>query len=583
MDYRALYTNWLQSNVLSDGEKNELITIKDDDNEIKERFSVSLAFGTAGMRGVLGMGTNRMNRFVVARATRGLSEYIKGLGGEAMKRGVVIAYDTRNFSTEFAIICAEVLNGYNIKSYLFESVRPVPVCSFAVRHYNAVAGIMITASHNPKIYNGYKVYGSDGAQMSPEDTDVVVNYIEKQDNFFLPVKDLGLDVKNIAGKDGSKIENVEIIGKSLDEQYFKAISTRMLSPDEVRIAKDKIKIVYTPIHGSGYMPVTTILKRMEMPVVTVPEQVAPDGDFPTVKVPNPENADALSLAVKLAEEIGSNVVIGTDPDCDRMGVAVRDDSGKFILLNGNQTGVLLLDYILRRNAQKGTLPVNAAVVRTIVTTRLADKVAESYGAKVFSVLTGFKFIGEKIKEWEQSGEYSYMFGFEESYGSLSGTHARDKDAVVAAMLFAEMACYEAANGSTVYDRLQSIYKQFGYYNEQAFSFTFAGLDGMKKMADIMDYIRTLKPVRIGGDEVEYISDYSSGRVVAADGRVSETGLPKTNAVFFGLKNNGWVCVRPSGTEPKLKVYLAAAEKDKVAAAEKIDDYKGEVKSLFGLR
>ncbi len=589
MDYKDIYNEWLASSVLTTDEKQELIGIKDDDNEIKERFAVSLAFGTAGMRGVLGMGTNRMNGYTVARATSGLAQYVTERGAKDMARGVVISYDTRKYSTEFAIICAKVLNSYGIRAYLFEDVRPVPVCSFAVRYYGAVAGIMITASHNPKIYNGYKVYGEDGAQMSPEDTAVVVKYIEGQKDYFTPYGpkyatngELPFTPANVRGNDGDTYQNVQIIGKALDEAYFAEISKLQLSADAVAATKDKIKIVYTPIHGSGYMPVTTILKRMEIPVVTVAEQEKANSEFPTVRVPNPEEADALTLAVRLADSIGASVVIGTDPDCDRMGVAVRDDKGEFVLLNGNQTGVLLMDYILSRNAQNGTLPSNSAVVKTIVTTKLANRVAAKYGTTTFDVLTGFKYIGEKIKEWEISGEHTFMFGFEESYGCLSGTHARDKDAVVASMLFAEMTCYLANNGSSVYRRLQEIYNEFGYFIEKAFSFVFPGLDGMDKMAEMMDYIRSLRPEVIGGQKVLYVSDYNTGVTYYADGSEEKITLPRTNAVFVGLENDGWLCVRPSGTEPKLKIYLAAAANSAEEATATVHDMKQDATALYRL-
>lgn len=582
MDYRDIYNEWLNSDALTDCEKKELTDIKNDDNAIKERFAAALAFGTAGMRGILGAGTNRMNVHTVARATFGLAEYIKERGPKDMERGVVISYDTRHMSPEFAIVCAEVLNDCGITAYIFENVRPVPFCSFAVRRLNAVAGIMITASHNPKIYNGYKVYGEDGAQMSPEDTAVVVKHIESLDAYFKPYKKTGLAPEDIKNKDGANFQKVKVIGKTLDEEYFEAVQKLMLSPEAVAYAKNKIKIVYTPIHGSGCMPVTEMLKRMDIPFVTVPEQVIPDPDFPTVRVPNPEESDALTMAVALADKIGGNVVIGTDPDCDRMGVAVRDNDGKLVLLNGNQTGVLLMDYILSRNYQKGTLPSNSAVVKTIVTTKLADKVAETYNTAVFDVLTGFKYIGEKIKEWEATGEYTYMFGFEESYGSLCGTHARDKDAVVASMLFAEMACYLESSGSSVFNRLCGLYAKYGYYLERAFSFAFNGLDGMEKMAALMSRVTALRPTSVAGDKVLYISDYNAGVTYFSDGGTDEITLPKTNAVYYGLENDGWLCIRPSGTEPKLKIYLAAAESSRACAESKLDLIKSEIIKLFNL-
>lgn len=582
MDYKDIYKQWLTSDAITPDEKAELALISDDLNAQKERFGAELEFGTAGMRGVLGMGVNRMNVYTVARATRGLAHYIIGRGEDAMRRGVVISYDTRKFSTEFAIISAEVLNSFGIKSYLFENVRPVPVCSFTIRHLNAVAGIMITASHNPKIYNGYKVYGEDGAQMSPEDTAVVVKYIEEEKDYFAPFDKIGLTERDVRNADGKTYENVQIIGKTVDECYFKAIEKLMLSEDAVKAGRDKMKIVYTPIHGSGFMPVTTMLERMGMPVVTVPEQVKPDPEFSTVRVPNPEEADALSMAVALAKKVNASVVIGTDPDCDRIGVAVKDDKGEFVLLNGNQTGVLIMDYILRRNRDKGTLPKNSAVVKTIVTTRLANVVAKDYGTTVFDVLTGFKFIGEKIKEWEQTHEYTFMFGFEESYGCLSGTHARDKDAVVASMLFAELACYEENEGSSVYERLQKIYKEYGYFLERAFSFGFTGIDAMDKMNKIMDDIRKSGVSSVNGKKVLATSDYLSGVTTNCDGTKEKITLPKSNVLLYTLENDCWMCVRPSGTEPKLKIYLATKACSFDVAEKDLAQMKDDVVKKFNL-
>lgn len=582
MDYRDIYKNWLASVALTADEKAELSAISDDLSAQKDRFGAELEFGTAGMRGVLGAGINRMNAYTVARATKGLARYIIGRGEDAMRRGVVVSYDTRRFSTEFAIVSAEVLNSFGIRVYLFENVRPVPVCSFAIRNLNAVAGIMITASHNPKIYNGYKVYGEDGAQMSPEDTAVVVKFIEEEKDYFAPYKKIGITESDIRNADGKTYENITVIGKSLDERYFAAIEKLMLSEDAVKAQRDKMKIVYTPIHGSGYMPVTTMLERMGMPVVTVPEQVNPDPDFSTVRVPNPEEADALSMAVALAKKVNAAVIIGTDPDCDRMGVAVRNDKGEFVLLNGNQTGVLIMDYILRRNRDKGTLPKNAAVVKTIVTTRLANVVAKDYGATVFDVLTGFKFIGEKIKEWEQTHEYTFMFGFEESYGCLSGTHARDKDAVVASMLFAELACFEENEGSSVYDRLQKIYKEYGYFLERAFSFGFTGIDAMDKMNKIMNDIRTSDISSVQGKKVLALSDYLTGVTTKCDGTKEKITLPKSNVLLYTLENDCWMCVRPSGTEPKLKIYLATKEDSFDSAEKDLAAMKDEVVKKFNL-
>ena len=570
MSYLDTYQNFLESPELTDEEKARLSELTEE--EKKEMFAIPLAFGTAGMRGVLDQGTNRMNRFTVRRATEGLANYIETLGEQAKQQGIVISYDTRRMSTEFAILAAKVLDAHNIKVFLFENVRPVPVCSFAIRHLNAIAGIMITASHNPKIYNGYKVYGEDGAQMSPEATAKVVEFIDKLDYFGIAEADVKLDKESIVGKDNLKVDaNVTIIGKSVDNAYFKEIQKLCLSPDAVKKAGKNIKIVYTPIHGSGYMPVTTILDIMNIPVTVVPEQAKPDTEFSTVKVPNPEESDALKMAIELADKIGSDICIGTDPDCDRMGVAIRNREGKFVLLNGNQIGALLCDYILLRHKQNGTLPANAAIVKTIVTTNLANEIASSYGVKTFDVLTGFKFIGEKIKEWEKTGEYTFMFGYEESYGYLSGTHARDKDAVVASMLFAEMACFYEAKGSSVFDRLMEIFDTFGYYIEKSVSIFYEGLDGMEKMSAIMDKARSTALEKIDEKKVLSTSDLLNQITVNADGSKEDTHLPKTNAIKWKLSDGDWVCVRPSGTEPKLKIYVAtkATSSDKAnALAEK---------------
>ena len=571
MDYQSSYTQWLTSDEVSAEDKARLASLSEE--EKKEAFYCPLQFGTAGMRGVLDVGTNRMNTFTVRRATKGLAEYIKTLGSEAMQRGVVISYDTRKYSSEFSIEVAKVLAKNGVNAYLFDTVHPVPMCSFAIRHLRAIAGVMITASHNPKIYNGYKVYGEDGAQMSPESTDKVVEFIDKTPYFGIEEENVVLTADNIKGLDNVEVApHITVIGKSVDESYFDTISKLSLSPDAVEKFGKNVKIVYTPIHGSGYIPVTTILKKMGITVNVVSEQALPDTEFSTVRVPNPEEADTLRLGVELADKIESDVVIGTDPDADRMGIAIRNDEGKFVLLNGNQSGVLLANYIFLRKKETGTMPKNGALVKTIVTTELARALATSYGVTTFDVLTGFKFIGEKIKEWEQSGEYTYLFGFEESYGSLVGTHARDKDAVVASMMFAEMVCYFDSVGKRVYDVLQDIYKHFGYYVEKARSITFGGLDGMQKMADIMAQIRSTRFDEIDGTKVLAQSDFVTRKKTYADGKVEDITLPKTNAFKIHLENGDWICVRPSGTEPKLKFYVATSKPTESAATAKAEAY-----------
>ena len=578
MDYNQAYSQWLQSDELTKEEKARLTSLSED--EKKEMFFCPLQFGTAGMRGVLDLGTNRMNVFTVKRATQGLARYVKTLGKEAMNRGVVISYDTRRYSSEFAIRVAKVLAHSGINAYLFNAVHPVPMCSFAIRHLGAIAGVMITASHNPKIYNGYKVYGEDGAQMSPESTDKVVEFIDKTPYFGIKEAQVDLTADNIKGLDNVKVHpHITVIGDSVDNAYFDTISKLSLSPEAVEKFGKNVKIVYTPVHGSGYVPVTRILSRMGITVNVVKEQAWPDTEFSTVRVPNPEEADTLRLGVELADKIGSDVVIGTDPDADRMGIAIRNDDGKFVLLNGNQIGVLLANYIFLRKKETSTMPSNGALVKTIVTTELARALATSYGVTTFDVLTGFKFIGEKIKEWEQSGEYTYLFGFEESYGSLVGTHARDKDAVVASMMFAEMVCYFDSVGKRVYDVLQDIYNQFGYYVEKARSIAFGGLDGMQKMADIMTQIRSSSFTEIAGTKVLAQSDFVTRKKTYADGKIEDIELPKTNAFKLHLENGDWICVRPSGTEPKLKFYVATSAPTESASEKKAESYLAYMENL----
>ena len=556
MDFVTNYKTWIEK--CDAKEREELLALEGDEKEIKERFTLPLAFGTAGMRGTIALGISNMNVYTVARATKGLADYVNGLGAAEAERGVVVSYDTRRMSFEFALITARVLAANKIKVRLFEDVRPVPMCSYAVRHTGAIAGVMITASHNPKEYNGYKVYGEDGAQMSPEATEVVVGFIEKTDYFGIELADVKTTERaEIKGKDNFALNDyITVIGKSLDEDYYAEISKLSLSPEAVRAEGAKIKLVYSPIHGSGYVPVTTMLARMGIKAEVVEEQKNPDTEFSTVVMPNPEQPDALALGIKLADKISADVVIGTDPDCDRMGVAIRDDKGVFTLLTGNQIGALLLDYILLRHKERGDLPANGAVVKTIVTTNLADKIAKSYGMTVYDVLTGFKFIGEKIKEWEQNGKHTFMFGYEESYGYLSGTHARDKDAVVASMLFSEMVCYYQYKGKKLYDRLQEIFSTYGYFAETSKSFAFKGLDGMQKMADIMEKARNEYFDEFAGIKTVSKLDFKKRVETFADGRTAEITLPQTNVIKYTLGNDEWVCIRPSGTEPKLKVYVS---------------------------
>ncbi|MDD3946404.1 MAG: phospho-sugar mutase [Clostridia bacterium] len=573
-----VYNTWLKG--VNEAERAELEALAGNEKEIAERFSRELDFGTAGMRGEVGLGTYRMNVYTVRRATAGLALYICSLGEDAKARGVVISYDTRRFSKEFSLAAAEVLSYYGVKGYLFEGVRPVPMCSYAVRYYKAAAGIMITASHNPKEYNGYKVYGEDGAQMAPEATAEVVKYIKEFTDYFAVPSDK-ITQTDIEGKDGCSLNTfITVIGKTVDEAYYKEVLKLSLSPNLVAKYGKDIKLVYTPVHGTGYIPVTTVFERLGINASVVEEQALPDTEFNTVQVPNPENAATLKLGMALGDKIGADVVLATDPDCDRLGVAVRNPQGNFVLLTGNQIGILLLDYIITGKQQLGTLSANAAIVKTIVTSTLADRLAQSKGITVFNVLTGFKYIGEKIKQWEESGEYEYLFGFEESYGSLAGTHARDKDAVVASMLFAEMLLYHEANGGSVYGRLMQLFQEFGYYTECNSSTEYKGLGGMEYMAGVMARQRTVSLSEIAGYKVMYTADYLTGTIKHLDGKMEATVLPSTDAIYYGLEDGQFVCIRPSGTEPKLKIYVLVFDTDSVRSQAKATAIMESVKGML---
>lgn len=552
--YKDLYHEWLSSDKLTPNEKHELELIKDNEEEIEYRFGKNLEFGTAGMRGIIGMGTNMMNVYTVKRASQGLAEYIKKRGSLAKMRGVAIAFDTRKFSREFAAAAAVVLASNKIKVYLFERVHPVPMLSFAVRDLNCVAGIMITASHNPKEYNGYKVYGEDGAQMSPEATAKVVEFI---DGIKSPLSDEILYSKK-------SVKYVKFIGKRIDKHYYDRITKLVLSTEETKEVGKDIKLVYTPVHGSGFIPVTTILKKLGIKASVVSEQESEDPAFSTVEVPNPEYKETLSLAISQANAEGADVVFGTDPDCDRLGVAIRNDKGEFTALSGNETGVLLLDYILGRLKDKGELGKKCFVVKSFVSTSLAKLIADDYNVEMMEVPVGFKFIGEKIKQYDDTGKRRFVFGFEESCGYLRGTHARDKDAVVASMLFAEMVCYYTAHGIKVYDRLQEIYHKYGYVCDRSVSTVYSGLNAMKDMNAVVDMMKQKDINEVAGVKVVAKRDYSSLKRTEGD-NVTDINSSPVNAVYYELDGGGFICVRPSGTEPKLKVYYSVNGKNKSEA------------------
>ena len=561
MDYKAEFEKWLKAPALNEEGRRELESVKGDEKAVEYRFGAELEFGTAGMRGIIGYGTNMMNVYTVRRATQGLSEYIKTLGAAAMKRGVVISYDTRRKSDEFAKAAAGVLAANGIVAYLFADVHPVPMLSYAVRKLGTVAGIMITASHNPKEYNGYKVYGEDGAQMSPEATEVVVGYIEKITDYF-------------SVKEAERSPLVKKVPASVDKSYYKKLTKLTLSPDAVKKVGKTLKLVYTPVHGSGYVPVTTILKKLKINVTVVPEQVKKDTEFSTVEVPNPEFKETLSMGIALAQKIDADVVFGTDPDSDRLGVAVKDDKGEFVALSGNQVGILLLNYILTRLKEDGKLPANGVVVKSFVTTGMAKAICDDFGVELVDVPVGFKFIGEKIKEYEADHSHTFIFGFEESCGYLRGTEgSRDKDAVVASMLCAEMVCYYTSKKQSVYGILADIYARYGYVLDRNISIKYSGLDAMKEMNAVVDSLKTKKAEKFDIYNVVAVRDYSSSVRRLADGTEETMNIPQTNAVYYELENGSFICVRPSGTEPKLKIYYSVRAKDEESAEKAFEKMK----------
>ena len=553
--YKEIYKKWLDNECLSEKERKELVEIENDDKEIEYRFGKDLEFGTAGMRGIIGLGTNMMNVYTVKRATQGLAEYIKTLGDEAKNSGVVISYDTRRMSYEFAYSSALVLASNGIKTYLFRDVHPVPMLSYAVREMKTTAGIMITASHNPKEYNGYKVYGADGAQMSPEATAKVVKFINE-------IGDCTSD-KILFNKKAEK--QIKLVPKSLDRKYYKTIIKLSLAKKEIKKVGKTIKLVYTPVHGSGFIPVTTILKKMGINATLVPEQTVKDTEFSTVKVPNPEIKETLTLGIKMADFKNADVVFGTDPDCDRLGVAVRDEFGEFTALSGNQAGILLLDYVLNKLAEEGKLTDKGFVVKSFVTTGMAKLIADDYGVELIETSVGFKFIGEKIKQLDDSGKRTFIFGFEESCGYLRGTHCRDKDAVVASMLFAEMVCYYTYHGKGVYQRLQELYQKYGFVFDTNVSVQYSGLSAMQEMNAVVDKMKGVLPEKIGDYPVVAVRDYSKLERKLINGQTEKIDCSKTNAVYYELSGGGFVCIRPSGTEPKLKVYYSLRAENQESA------------------
>ena len=580
MSFKETYASWLNDERLSPEAKAELESVQENIEDIEYRFGAELEFGTAGMRGIIGYGTNMMNVYTVKRATQGLAEFIKTKGEEAMKRGVAISYDTRLKSDEFATAAAEVLAANGINAYKFNDVHPVPMLSFAVRTLNAFAGIMVTASHNPKQWNALKLLNErgeflndaeDGAQMSPDDTAVVVEFIKKITDYLGTPAPTAEQAK----------KHIKPVPSKVDKKYYKELKKLTISKKAIKACGKNLKLVYTPVHGSGYIPVTTILKKIGINATVVPEQIKKDTEFSTVEVPNPEFKETLALGIKLAQKIDATVVFGTDPDSDRLGVAVKNKEGEFEALSGNQVGILLLDYVLTRLKEDGNLPANAAVVKSFVTTGMARPICQKYGVTLFEVPVGFKFIGEKIKEWEKDGSHTFVFGFEESCGYLRGTHARDKDAVVASMLCAEMVCYYEYVGKAVYQRLQEIYSEYGYVLDCNVSIPFKGLNAMKDMNAVVDGLKEKPATEFDIYKVSTVRDYSKNiKTDVETGATSEIGSPLTNCVYYELENGSFICVRPSGTEPKLKIYFSVKANNKTDAEAALEKMQAAVKKLL---
>lgn len=548
MSYKAEYQFWLEDAYFDVQTKEELKAIANDEKEIEDRFYKELEFGTGGLRGVIGAGTNRMNVYTVRKATQGLANYILKQKGE--EKGVAIAYDSRLMSPEFADEAALCLAANGIKAYVFDALRPTPELSFALRTLGCISGIVITASHNPPEYNGYKVYWEDGAQITaPKDKEIITEVKNVTD--YHAVKTMDKDAAMTAGL-------YQVIGKEIDDAYMAELKKQIIHPEVITEMAEDITIVYSPFHGTGNVPVRRILSELGFKkVYVVKEQELPDPKFTTLEYPNPEDPNAFTLALKLAKEKNADIVLATDPDADRLGIYALDTkSGEYIPFTGNMSGMLIAEYILRERTATGTMPVNPALVKTIVTTNMADVIAADYNVKLIEVLTGFKFIGEQIKFFEQTGSNSYVFGLEESYGCLAGTHARDKDAVVAVMCLCEVAAWCKKNGKTVWDQMLEMYEKYGYFKEDLYTITLKGIDGSKQIAAIMDNLRKNPPKAFGDLAVVSMRDYESGKVVNLEtGKESKTELPKSNVLYFDLTNDSWCCARPSGTEPKIKFYM----------------------------
>ena len=573
MEYRESYEEWLRNPYFDEATKEELRSIGDDDNEIKERFYRELEFGTAGLRGVIGAGTNRMNIYTVRKATQGLANYIIKNNGQ--EKGVAIAYDSRRMSPEFADEAARCLAANGIKAYIFESLRPTPELSYAVRRLGCIAGINITASHNPPEYNGYKVYWEDGAQITPPHDKGIMDEV-KEVTDYNTVKTMDREEAKTAGL-------YEVIGEEVDDGYIAELKKQVIHQDSINAVGRDLKIVYSPLHGTGNIPARRILKELGFTnVYVVKEQELPDGEFPTVSYPNPEAKEAFELGLKLAKEVDADLILATDPDADRLGVYVKDTaSGEYKVLTGNMSGCLLADYEIGQRKALYGLPDDGFLIKTIVTSNLADAIAKGYDIGLIEVLTGFKYIGQQILKFETTGKGTYLFGFEESYGCLIGTHARDKDAIVATMALCEAAAYYRTQGKTLWDAMLDMYERYGYYKDDIQSITLKGIEGLQKIQQIMDTLRKNPPAEIGGYTVLKARDYQADTIKdTATGEVTKTGLPSSNVLYYDLSDDAWVCVRPSGTEPKVKFYYGIKGNSLADAEEKSAKLGKEVLAMI---
>ena len=547
MGYKEMYQSWLDNPYFDEDTKAELKSIAGDDKEIEDRFYTELEFGTAGLRGVIGAGMNRMNIYTVRKATQGLANYIKKVGKEA--QGVAIAFDSRRMSPEFADEAALCLAANGIKAYVFESLRPTPELSYAVRELGCISGINITASHNPPEYNGYKVYWEDGAQITPPHDKGIMDEVKAVTDF--------ATVKTMEKEEAKKAGLYEVIGAAIDDAYIAELKKLVVHQDAIDQVKDTLKIVYTPLHGTGNIPVRRVLKELGFQnVYVVPEQEKPDGEFPTVSYPNPEAEEAFVLGLAMAKKLDADLVLATDPDADRLGVYVKDSkTGEYHSLTGNMSGCLIGDYVIGQRKEREGLPKDGAFIKSIVSTNMADAIAKYYGIQLVEVLTGFKFIGQKMLEFETKGTGTYLFGMEESYGCLTGTYARDKDAVVASMTLCEAAAYYKTQGKTLWDAMIDMYEKYGYYKDDVKAITLKGIEGLEKIQTILETLRADAPKEIGGYKVLKVRDYKKDTITdLADGKVTPTGLPASNVLYYELEDDAWVCVRPSGTEPKVKFY-----------------------------